>query len=50
MNSNKIGIGIITCDRVSFFKKAVNSIPAVDHLVIVNDGKPKKPFRLKHVA
>ena len=40
MNSNKIGIGIITCDRVSFFKKAVNSIPAVDHLVIVNDGKP----------
>lgn len=40
MNNNKIGVGIVTCDRVSFFKKAVNSIPAIDHLVVVNDGKP----------
>ena len=38
--NNKIGIGIVTCDRVGFFKRAVNSIPIVDCLVVVNDGKP----------
>jgi GT2 family glycosyltransferase len=38
--NNKIGIGIITCDRVNFFKQSVASIPNVDHIVVVNDGKP----------
>lgn len=40
MTSNKIGIGIITCDRIGFFKKAISSIPKVDCVVVVNDGKP----------
>lgn len=38
--SNKIGIGIVTCDRVGFFKRSSTSIPAADHVVVVNDGKP----------
>jgi len=38
--SNKIGIGIITCDRVGFFKQAISSLPNVDCIVVVNDGKP----------
>ena len=38
--NNKIGIGIITCDRVNFFKQAIESIPSVDEIVVVNDGKP----------
>jgi glycosyltransferase involved in cell wall biosynthesis len=37
---NKIGVGIITCNRENFFKKCVDSIPDVDSLVIVNDGEP----------
>jgi GT2 family glycosyltransferase len=36
----KIGVGIVTCDRVNFFEKCLNSIPDyVDHIVVVNDGK-----------
>ena len=38
--NNKVGIGIITCDRIGFFKRASASIPNVDHVVVVNDGKP----------
>ncbi len=37
---NKIGIGIITCNRSHFFKKLIKSIPEVDKIVVVNDGKP----------
>lgn len=36
----KIGLGIITCNREHFFRKCIESIPQVDELVIVNDGKP----------
>ena len=37
----KIGLGIITCNRLDFFKKCFGSIPfdKIDELVIVNDGK-----------
>jgi GT2 family glycosyltransferase len=38
--SNRIGIGIITCNRKHFFEKLINSIPEVDEVVVVNDGKP----------
>lgn len=34
-----IGVGIITCNREKFFKNCINSIPAVDYLVVINDGK-----------
>jgi len=34
----KIGVGIVTCNRPSFFLKCFRSIPNVDSLVIVNDG------------
>jgi glycosyltransferase involved in cell wall biosynthesis len=38
--NNKIGVGVITCNREEFFKNCINSIPAVDKLVVVNDGQP----------
>jgi GT2 family glycosyltransferase len=39
---NKIGVGIITCDRPDFFKECYNSLPSyIDEIVIVNDGKEK---------
>lgn len=38
--SSKIGVGIITCDRLEFFKQCYKSIPEyIDELIIVNDGK-----------
>jgi GT2 family glycosyltransferase len=40
MNKEKIGLGIITCNRLDFLKKNVSSLPEVDELVIVNDGEP----------
>ena len=40
--SEKIGIGIITCNREDFFKILIDSLPNVDEIVIVNDGKPYK--------
>lgn len=35
-----VGVGIITCNRKSFFKVCLNSIPKVDFLIVINDGKP----------
>ena len=42
MVPNKIGIGIITCNRPDFFNKCYDSIPDehLDRVVIINDGKP----------
>jgi GT2 family glycosyltransferase len=38
-NKEKIGVGIITCDRPDFFLKCFKSIPSyIDHLVVINDG------------
>ena len=39
MIKGKIGLGIITCNRVDFFKNCVKNLPEVDELVIVNDGE-----------
>lgn len=36
--SNKIGVGVITCNAEERFKSCIDSIPNVDELVIVNDG------------
>jgi len=36
----KIGLGIITCNRFDFFKNCISNLPLVDELVIVNDGLP----------
>ena len=38
--SNKIGIGVITCNRPNFFKELIDSIPEVDSIIVINDGKP----------
>lgn len=43
MMKNKIGVGVITCNRDSFFKECIKSIPSVDTLVVVNDGAPYAP-------
>lgn len=42
MQKNKIGIGIITCNRPEYFKQCYKSIDKskVHEIVIVNDGKP----------
>lgn len=37
---NKIGVGILTCNRLDFFKKCIESIPNADEIVVVNDGLP----------
>jgi glycosyltransferase involved in cell wall biosynthesis len=40
--NKKIGVGIITCNRVKFLKKLINSLSGarIDHLILVNDGEP----------
>lgn len=40
--TEKIGVGITTCNRTHFFEECFNSIDlnAIDYLVVVNDGKP----------
>ena len=42
MNSDKekIGLGIITCNRPDLFTKSAHSIPDYVDLIAVNDGKP----------
>ncbi|GMU97213.1 glycosyltransferase family 2 protein [Ignavibacterium album] len=40
IGKEKIGLGIITCNRVDFFLKCASNLPEVDELVVVNDGKP----------
>lgn len=37
---DKIGIAIITCNRIDTFRKCLASMPASDVLIVVNDGKP----------
>lgn len=41
MPKNKIGIGIITCNRSDYFYQCIKSIDKnmIDHIVVVNDGK-----------
>jgi GT2 family glycosyltransferase len=40
MKNNKIGIGIITCNRENFFQKCISNIPPVDSIIVINDGLP----------
>lgn len=37
---NKIGIGLITCNKIDRLKQSMPTIPDVDEFVIVNDGNP----------
>jgi len=38
MKSNKIGLGIITCNRQDYFIKLLSSLPDVDKIITINDG------------
>ena len=42
MQENKIGVGIITCNRPVYFKQCYESLDKlkIDEIVVVNDGKP----------
>lgn len=47
----KIGVGIITYNRPNYLYKLLNTLPSkhenkIDHLVIINDGKPITDFDL----
>ena len=44
---SKIGVGIITCNRLDFFKNCLESVLpcSFDELVIVNDGSDTEEFR-----
>lgn len=37
---HKIGVAVITYNRINYFKTCINSIPSVDNLVVINDGDP----------
>jgi GT2 family glycosyltransferase len=43
MQKSKIGVGIITCDRPEFLKKALESFDktVIDRLIIIDDGEKK---------
>ena len=47
----KIGVGIITCNRPDFFRRCFNSIPVegIDDIVVINDGD-RLPFDLSRGA
>ena len=51
-DANKIGLGIITCERQLGLKRALTSLPwdRLDRLVIVNDGAPLPPEILREVG
>jgi len=40
MIKNKIGVGVITCNREKFFQKCISHIPPVDSIIVINDGLP----------
>ncbi len=42
--TEKIGIGIITCNREQLFKECVKSLPETDFKIVVNDGMPYSSF------
>jgi len=50
--ANKIGLGIITCDRPAGLQKALTSLPweRVDRVVVVNDGAPVSPEILREAG
>lgn len=47
---DKIGVGIVTCDRDNFLEKCIDSLPKFDGpLVIVNDGKIDITNRIRKI-
>lgn len=42
--NNKIGVAVITCNRPDFFAKCIETIPSVDEVIVVNDGKKYKEY------
>ena len=49
---SKIGVGIITCNRLDFYKKCADSIldiSSIDHRVVVNDGDPFPTLNNKYL-
>jgi len=37
---SKVGIGIITCNRLSLFRECMAGVPEADIIVVINDGDP----------
>jgi GT2 family glycosyltransferase len=37
---NGVGIGVVTYNRIDYFKKCIVSIPIADRMIVVNDGTP----------
>lgn len=37
--AERIGLGIITCNRKELFKDCISSLPEADEIIVVNDGK-----------
>jgi hypothetical protein len=50
--ANKIGLGIITCDRPAGLEKALTSLPweCLARVVVVNDGAPVSPEILREAG
>jgi GT2 family glycosyltransferase len=50
LDGKKIGVGIVTCNRLNFLKKLVDTIEQcgdiIDHLVVINDGVDKPNWKL----
>jgi len=46
INGKKIGLGVVTCDRVDYFAKStwsiIDNFRDLDYVVFVNDGQPLK--------
>ena len=42
----KIGVGIITCNRIDYLRNLLKTLPneVIDELVVVNDGKPLNDY------
>lgn len=50
-NNEKIGLAVLTFNRKEFFKKCINSIPVLDEVLVINDGKPyESNIYPKHVT
>jgi GT2 family glycosyltransferase len=51
--NNKIGVGIVTCNRQDYFEKCISSVPEVDTIAVVNDGEPYTsevyPSKIKNI-
>ncbi len=45
MGNNKIGIGVITCNREHFFRKCISNLPELDSIIVINDGNEYSSVR-----